>query len=376
MKTYGKILKSAALILVIAAMTVLLSACGGTANADDASGTHGALNWSYTKEDKTLTVTGAGAMTSFEHAEGVAWESVKTSAEKLVVGEGITSVGNYAFYYMPALTSVTLPSTLTAIGDMAFAYSSALSEITIPEGVTALGKGAFEGCGALKTVLLPSSVTFVGDRAFAYCYSLTGAILTAESVSVGAEAFRNCRALETLMFRSTMTADKIAASAFDGASKNFDSAVLTDHPTGATTVTVRYMLDGAELEAERRVETYDYGKSYSIPSPTREGYTADMLDVTGTANGQAREVVVTYQKNEAVTEVQEETPEEVPEEEQDEPTSTSLIISLVIMGVVLLAIAVGAFLLMRFNKKTEGKNTTTVRKNPKSNQGTEKKNKK
>ncbi len=376
MKTYGKILKSAALILVIATMALLLAACGGKANASDAVGTHGALNWSYTKDNKTLTITGAGALASFENADGVVWKEVQTSAEKLVVGEGITSIGNYAFYYMPALTSVTLPSTLTAIGDMAFAYSSALPEITVPSGVTSVGKGAFEGCSALKTVFLPEGVTSVGDRAFAYCYSMTGAILTAESVSVGAEAFRNCRSLETLMFRSTMTADKIGASAFDGASKNFDSAILTEHPTGATTVTVRYMQDGVELETERRVQTYDYGTTYSIPSPTHEGYTADVLTVTGTANGQVREVVVTYQKNEVVTEAPTETPEETPEEEPDEPTSTSLIISLVIMGVVLVAIAVGAFLLMRSNKKTQGKNTTTVRKNPPKNQGTGKKNKK
>ena len=185
MKKQVRFGKLAASLLLVAVMILSLASCGsGQAKADDASGTHGALTWSYTKDNKTLTISGSGDMASFENADAVAWIDVRTSAETLVVSEGITSVGNYAFYYMPNLKSVTLPSTLTSIGDYGFGYCNALASITVPNGLTSLGKGAFEGCGSLSSVFLPASVNAIGERAFAYCYSMTGVIVTGEPAAI------------------------------------------------------------------------------------------------------------------------------------------------------------------------------------------------
>ena len=341
------------LLLVMAALT--LASCGGSGgNADDASGTHGSLNWTYVKDTKTLTITGAGDLASFENSDAVVWKAVGTSAKRLVVGEGITSIGNYAFYYMSVLEEVTLPTTLTSIGDYAFGFCTTLESITIPDGVTSLGKGAFEACGAMKSMFLPASVTTIGDRAFAFCYSMTNVIVTGELESVGAWAFKSCRSLESLTLRTTQSESAFSSSdIFEDASKNLKSATRTDSATGATTVTVHYMLDGEEIET--KVEEFAYGKDYSINTPSKDGYTADILTVTGKADGSAHDATVTYTKNPEV--------ETAPtEEEEDEPVSVMTYISIGIMALVLVGIGVGAFFLLRSDKK-QTKKGTTVRKN-------------
>ena len=369
MKKQVRFGKLAASLLLVAVMILSLASCGsGQAKADDASGTHGALTWSYTKDNKTLTISGSGDMAGFENADAVVWVDVRTSAETLVVSEGITSVGNYAFYYMPNLKSVTLPSTLTSIGDYGFGYCNALASITVPNGLTSLGKGAFEGCGSLSSVFLPASVNAIGERAFAYCYSMTGVIVTGEPAAIGSETFLNCKKLDHLVFRTTMTEDRIAPDAFKGAKKGFADAIKTDNATGASLITVRYMQDGAELTEMRKELSYAYGTDYAINTPTREGFTPDVLTVTGKADGAAHEYVVTYTANApAETEAPVETQ---PVAENEEGVTASGIVAIVIMAVVLIAIGVGAFLLFRSDKKTAkkgsaAKNAQTKKKNGK-----------
>jgi hypothetical protein len=214
-------------------------------------------------------------------------------------------------------------------------------------GVTVIGNSAFEGCGGLTSAFLPASVTTVGERAFAFCYSMTNFIMTGEPTSVGAWAFKNCRSLSRLVFRTTTTEAVFASDSFEGAGLSFADAILTDNESGASTLIIRYVIDGEVVES--KTETYPYGTDYSVPTPTREGYTADQLTVTGTANGASRDVTVTYTANEVAEKETEATTEAAPEEK--EPVSATSIIAIVIMGVVLVAIAVGAFLLMRSDKK-------------------------
>ncbi len=350
-----RLTKILAVLLLLALTLCSLASCGTQGgNAEDASGQHGSLSWNYSKDTKTLTITGAGELASFEGSDAVHWKAVRASAKKLVVGEGITSIGNYAFYYMAALEEVSLPTTLTTIGDYAFGFCATLETILIPSGVSTLGKGAFEGCGALKSIFLPQTLHTLGDRAFAFCYSMTSVIATGE-LTVGSWAFKGCRALESLTFRTTQTAESIAADAFEDANgKSFDNATKNDSETGATKVIVKYMLDGTVIETKELI--VELGKDYSIPTPTKDGYTADKLTVTGKANGEATlEETVTYTKNpEAETE-----PE--PDKKDDEPVSAMTYISIGIMVVVLVGIGVGAFLLMRSDKK-QAKKGTTVRK--------------
>ena len=97
---------------------------------------------------------------------------------ELVIPNGVTTIGDYAFALCIALTSVTIPDSVTEIGEEAFAKCISLINVTIPNSVTSIGDGAFFGCGALTSVVMGNGVTTIGDEAFMYCSSLTSVHIT------------------------------------------------------------------------------------------------------------------------------------------------------------------------------------------------------
>ena len=64
------------------------------------------------------------------------------------------------------VTKITIPEGVTSIGDWAFYECSSLTEITIPDSVTSIGDSAFDGCTSLTEITIPDSVTSIGDRVF------------------------------------------------------------------------------------------------------------------------------------------------------------------------------------------------------------------
>jgi len=63
--------------------------------------------------------------------------------KKIIVKEGVISIGEYAFYDCTSLTEIVIPDSVTSIGDGAFAYCESLQEIVIPNSVTSIGSRAF-----------------------------------------------------------------------------------------------------------------------------------------------------------------------------------------------------------------------------------------
>ena len=149
------------------------------------------------------------------------------------IPEGVTSIGEYAFYCCSSLTSVTIPEGVTSIGEYAFSGCSSLASVIIPEGVTMIRRGtfayagvesitlpdglqiiescydnyywgdhfagAFQGCNKLKNIIIPDSVTRIGDGTFRYCVSLTSVIVPGSVQSIGCEAFFGCTGLESVI---------------------------------------------------------------------------------------------------------------------------------------------------------------------------------
>lgn len=134
------------------------------------SGTCGAnLTWNYDTGTKTLTITGTGAMADYSE-NPAEWRSL--SIDALVIGEGVTTVGDFAFDMMFCINSVSFPSTLTYIGDDAFRYAR-MTSVVIPEGVTAIGSYAFSTCTKLASVSLPSTLSECEQNIFNNCQELT-----------------------------------------------------------------------------------------------------------------------------------------------------------------------------------------------------------
>ena len=95
-----------------------------------------------------------------------------TLIEDLVIPNGVTMIGDYAFYNCDALTSVTIGDSVTTIGEKAFGGCDSLTSVTIGDSVTTIGDYAFSGCDALTSVTIGDSVTTIGKRAFNNCTSL------------------------------------------------------------------------------------------------------------------------------------------------------------------------------------------------------------
>ena len=119
------------------------------------------------------------------------------------VPAGVTSIGEYAFYYCSSLTSVTIPKGVTQIGECAFEGCSGLTSVTIPKGVTSINGGAFFGCSSLTSVMIPESVTSIGAWAFVRCASLTSITIPESVTSIGRSAFESCGRLTNVYYGGT-----------------------------------------------------------------------------------------------------------------------------------------------------------------------------
>lgn len=155
-----------------------------------------ALTWSLS-EDGVLTISGTGNMNSFS-ASAQPWSDYRDRITALVVVDGVTSIGNYAFYFCQSITTAELPDSLEEIGSYAFEYCSALEDIDLPEAVDYIGKYAFAYCEQLKTIEIPENVSSISPYTFRECKNLSSVTLPEGLIFIGEFAFGHCDALERI----------------------------------------------------------------------------------------------------------------------------------------------------------------------------------
>ena len=115
-----------------------------------------------------------------------------------VVPDGVTEIGEYAFYSCTGLTGVTLPKRLNAIRNHAFYGCSNLEEITIPDRIRGIGNAAFHSCSSLASIVLPNSITRINGYVFYNCTDLQSITIPAEIKSVDDYAFSGCSSLQDI----------------------------------------------------------------------------------------------------------------------------------------------------------------------------------
>ena len=169
--------------------------------------------WNLTG-DGTLTLTGTGKTGDYAWLYSP-WQGYTGYIKKLVIGEGITGIGNYLFYNCTALTQIQFPATLTSIGVSSFACCDGLTELTLPNNITKLDKEAFAMCFNLKKITLSKGVEEIPDSLLLNCVRLEEVNLGNNVKKIGVKAFAGCSKLKGITFPSSLTS--IDNAAFTGA---------------------------------------------------------------------------------------------------------------------------------------------------------------
>ena len=248
----------------------ILSSFATAATSGD-FGENNCLHWEVTSTltSKTLTITGTGAMPDFDFPNGnlAPWWNyealgmnaiseidfdIKGNLKRVIIGDGVTNVGDYALFCLPAATQITLPESVTSIGRYGIALCSklngislpkavteigdfglagnGLTAVTLPNGLQSLGRGAFDACASLSGMTLPAAITAVPDKCFNDCTKLLTVDYKGEVTAIGERAFEGCKSLTKAPIPAAVTA--LGNSAFNGC------VALTDVtlPAGVTAV--------------------------------------------------------------------------------------------------------------------------------------------
>ena len=191
--------KNSKILSIILAIIMMISIVPITASASTYSGACGDnATWVYDSATYTLTISGNGDMYDYKSSNRP-WESYEDKIKNVFIDNGITKIGNYAFYSCENIINIELSSTVIAIGDSAFCSCKKLFTITIPYGVTTIADSAFSSCISLTNIIIPNSVTTIEQHAFYYCISLTSITIPDSVITIGLNAFSQCENLSSII---------------------------------------------------------------------------------------------------------------------------------------------------------------------------------
>ncbi len=203
--------------------------CGG-----EGDGTN--LIWAL-DENGVLTISGEGAMADFGNDGTITtapWGEYSDNLKTLVIGDGVTTIGQYAFYKCYGFEGdIIIPDSVTVIGKLAFANCSGFNgNLTISKNVTSMGISVFYGCSNLTgNLVIPENLTEIGYCTFYKCSGLSGNLVIPDSVtSIGQSAFRGCEGFNGSLVISDNVVD-INETAFYGCTGFSGDLIIPDRVT-------------------------------------------------------------------------------------------------------------------------------------------------
>ena len=171
----------------------------------DADFNDGAMHWSISA-DKVLTISGTGDMPVYSNSNNAPWFAYRSQVNSIVVEEGVTGIGAYAFYGLSSAETVSLPDSMDSLGARCFYECGNLKTIVIPEGVDEIPDYAFGYCSSLESIDLPDSVRTFGGSAFYNCENLTSIEIPEGVEELSAlMLLEGCNSLESITLPGSLT---------------------------------------------------------------------------------------------------------------------------------------------------------------------------
>lgn len=127
------------------------------------------LTWSFNSETGELTITGTGEMENYSDSNSQPWIDIAKDVKRVVVADGVLSLGRNAFNNFINLESIKFSNTIKEIGQTAFSNCTKLQEVDLPQSLNKLDLYVFNECTSLKECIIPNSVTQIKAGAFYYC---------------------------------------------------------------------------------------------------------------------------------------------------------------------------------------------------------------
>ena len=269
-----------------------------------AKGNEGNVHWTL-DSDGTLTISGSGAMADYSGSSSQPWADQRSSINRVVIGDEVTSIGRNAFVNCPGLKVVELPKNgvLETIKYNAFSWTGSssedgagITEITIPKSVKEIEKFAFDGCTKLATVTFApvSELETIGSKAFQNTaiseISIPASVKKIGYFSLndftemeGGEVFNDCFKLKKVIFESPSSLENVAWSTFAGCFTRVYGTVygddnvmsklkgiVDDDKIKPLTPTVTFETNGGSKVDSQKVAN---GTAVTKPTaPTRKGY--------------------------------------------------------------------------------------------------------
>ena len=216
----------------------LATKIGANTNLTSITVTSGTLNkadWEAVRKNNAtlLYLDLEGAIYEGTDKDNLAYSKNGVSSLPLLtvqLPQGITTLGDYAFYKCTSLTSIDLPDKVTSIGGFAFTACNALESIDLPDGLESIGNNAFAGCNSLTSIDLPEGLKSIETYTFYNCTSLTSITLPDGLESIGNYAFQSCILLTSIDLPEGLK------STGNSAFMNCTSLTSIDLPEGLTTI--------------------------------------------------------------------------------------------------------------------------------------------
>lgn len=219
-------MKKKALFPVFSGLLIVLLLLVLSPSAFASGGSCGA-NVTWTLDNRMLTISGTGAMTDYSYYTDVPWRN--NTITDVIVEDGVTAIGSWAFYGCSSLDRVTLPTSLREIHSYAF-YGTAIESISLEEGLISIGDFVFMNCPDLRSVEFPDSMTSMGYSTFQLCPKLQSVRLPSGLTEIMGYTFISCTSLSHIEIPSGVT--RIGEDAFMSCSALTDIMI----PMGVTEI--------------------------------------------------------------------------------------------------------------------------------------------